>query len=120
MSTLQHELQMVWDAHVAGYKAGDAAGCAAVFTLNGEVHSPYGPPAIGRAVIEALHVEWVKLGGDHKTLVVEACGGSGDLAWALSRYSEGEETGNGTNLSVFERQADGEWLVRVCSLNSSD
>jgi hypothetical protein len=48
-------------------------------------------------------------------------GTSGHLAWSLAAYSEGEATGNGTSLSVFERHADGGgWLIRMCSLNSTD
>ena len=119
MTTLQQELQSVWDRYVAAYKAGDAAGCAAVFTPDAAVYSPYGPPAIGRAAIAAQHSEWVKLGGDGKTLIIEGAGSSGDLAWCLLRYSEGEVAGNGTNLTVFERQAGGNWLARISSLNET-
>jgi hypothetical protein len=77
----------------------------------------HGHPAIGRAAIARLHGEWVRSGGDRRTLVVPCAGGSGDLAWCLPRYSEGAVTGNGTTLAVFERRPSGDWLVRLCSLN---
>jgi hypothetical protein len=43
---------------------------------------------------------------------------SGDLAWCLASYGEGIDIG--TSLSVFVRQPDGAWLIRMCSLNSTD
>ena len=109
------QLQKVYDAYAAAYRANDAAGCAAVFTDDGEVFSPYAPPARGRAAIEALHVEWVSEGGDGKDLQVIEAGGSGDLAWCLTAYSDLQETG--TSLNVFQLQPDGRWLIRICSLN---
>ncbi|TIM63805.1 MAG: hypothetical protein E5Y60_24265, partial [Mesorhizobium sp.] len=70
--------------------------------------------------IAALHKLWTRDGPGDKQLVVVDAGGSGDFAWCLATYSEGLPTGNGTSLNVFERQPDGRWLIRVCSLNSSD
>lgn len=118
--SIRDDLQEIWDTYVAAYRAGDAAGCAAIFTEDAEVHSPYGPPARGRPAIEALHGEWVQHASSNKTLQVIEAGNSGDLAWTLAAYSEGEVAGNGTSLSVFERQPDGGWLIRMCSLNSTD
>ncbi|WP_027036488.1 YybH family protein [Mesorhizobium ciceri] len=118
--SISDELQELWDIYVAAYRAGDAAGCASIFTDDAEMHSPYAPPARGRAAIEALHGVWTQHATPDKTLAVIEAGGSGDLAWSLAAYSEGEATGNGTSLSVFEHQAGGGWLIRMCSLNSSD
>ncbi|RVD31001.1 hypothetical protein EN741_35075, partial [Mesorhizobium sp. M4B.F.Ca.ET.019.03.1.1] len=92
----------------------------AIVTDDAEVHSPYGPPARGRAAIEALHGVWVQHAGPNKTLEVIEVGSSENLAWTLAAYSEGEAVGNGTSLRVFERQPDGGWLIRMCSLNSTD
>ncbi|WP_245318119.1 MULTISPECIES: nuclear transport factor 2 family protein [unclassified Mesorhizobium] len=58
--SIRDELQELWDIYVAAYRAGDAAGCAAVFTSDAELHSPYAPPARGRAAIEALHGVWTQ------------------------------------------------------------
>jgi ketosteroid isomerase-like protein len=113
--SVQDELQRVYDAYATAYRMKDAAGCAAVFTEDGEVWSPYAPPARGRAAVEALHSVWTQLGGEDKQLSVVAAGSSGDLAWCLTAYSDATESG--TSLNVFQRQADGTWLIRVCSLN---
>lgn len=118
--SIRDELQALWEGYVAAYRAGDAAGCAAIFTPDGEVHSPYAPPARGRAAIEALHSIWTQGEVGDKTLAVVEANSSGDLAWCLAAYSEGEATGNGTSLSVLERQAGGGWLIRMCSLNTTD
>ena len=58
----------------------------------------------------------VKIGGEDKELRVVEAGVSGDLAWCLAQYSDGQDLG--TSLNVFQRQADGRWLIRICSLNS--
>ncbi|CDX39509.1 conserved hypothetical protein [Mesorhizobium plurifarium] len=81
------DLQEIWDLYVAAYRLGDAAGCAAIFTEDAEVHSPYGPPARGRPAIEALHGIWVQHAGPNKTLQVIEAGSSENLAWTLTVYS---------------------------------
>ena len=113
--SIRDELQGVYDAYGTAYRSKDAAGCAAVFTENGAVYSPYSPPAIGREAVEALHREWTGLGGEDKRLTVIDAGSSGDLAWCLIAYSDAHDAG--TSLNVCERQADGAWLIRLCSLN---
>lgn len=113
--SIREELQSVYDAYAAAYRTKDAAGCAAIFTDDSEAFSPYAPPARGRAAIEALHSEWVKIGGEDKELRVVEAGVSGDLAWCLAQYSDGQDLG--TSLNVFQRQPDGQWLIRICSLN---
>lgn len=109
--------QELFDAYVTAYRAGDAAGCAAVFTPDGELFSPFGPPVRGRRAIEGTHREWVEEGAENKRIEVIDAGQSGDLAWCLARFSEGDATGEGSSLNVLERQRDGRWLIRICSLN---
>ena len=58
--SIRDELQGLWDIYVAAYRAGNAAGCASIFTDDAEVHSPCAPPARGRAAIEALHGIWTQ------------------------------------------------------------
>ncbi|MER8368038.1 nuclear transport factor 2 family protein [Mesorhizobium sp. M1378] len=117
---IREELQDLYDRYAAAYTAGDASTCAAVFAPNGELFSPYAPPARGREAIEALHKVWTRNPVGNKQLIVLDAGASGDVAWCLATYSEGLPTGDGTSLNVLERQPDGSWLIRVCSLNSSD
>lgn len=90
--SIHEELQIFWNAYVAAYRAGDAKTCGAMFTADAELHSPYAPPARG--------LDAIGLVPGHVT--------------------EGLEVGNGTSVDVFERQPDGSWLIRVCSLNSTD
>ena len=118
---IRDDLQNFWNIYAAAYRAGDAAACAAMFLPDGELYSPYAPPARGRAAIEALHRIWTEGGGGtDKRLTIMEADSSGGLAWCLAAYSEGEATGDGTSLDIFERQADGSWLIRICSLNSND
>jgi ketosteroid isomerase-like protein len=59
---IREELQNL-DTMATAYRAGDAAACAAMFVPDGELYSPYAPPARGRAAIEALHHIWTQDGG---------------------------------------------------------
>lgn len=106
--------------YLDAYRAGDAPGCAATFTPDGVVMSPFGPLARGRTQIAALHADWVAEGASGKRVSLEEFGQDGDLAWGLARFSDGAETGDGLSLSVLERQPDGHWLFRICSLNEAD
>ncbi|MER8464157.1 nuclear transport factor 2 family protein [Mesorhizobium sp. M1396] len=90
--SIRDELQRVWDIYVAAYRAGDAAGCVSIFTDDAEMHSPYAPPARGRAAIEALHAIWTQHAAPNKTLAVIETGGSGNLAWSSIRKVRGPET----------------------------
>ena len=114
---IQDELQSLLNVMAAAYTAGDAAACAAVFTPDAALFSPYAPPTYGRAAIEDLHRGWVGHGAGNKTIRVVDAGMAGDLAWALAHYAEGDVTGDGTSLMVFARQPDGGWLCHRCSLN---
>ena len=117
---IEEELQVVLNRYVAAYQVGDAEGCAAVFTDDGELHSPYGPSAVGRAAIAATHRLWTAGGSAGKRLDVIKAGGAGGLAWCLARFSEGAEPGTGTSLMVFQCQPGAEdWLIRICSLNET-
>ncbi|WP_422039322.1 YybH family protein [Roseibium sp.] len=112
----EQEFQSVFDAYVGCYRSADAAGCAALFSHDAELFSPYGPPAVGRAAIEAAHLEWFDEDAVNKKIEVRGAGRSGDLGWCLALYSEGDE-GQGTSLNVLQRQAGGNWLILRCSLN---
>ncbi|RUU12211.1 hypothetical protein EOD23_08125 [Mesorhizobium sp. USDA-HM6] len=120
--SIQDELQSFWNDYAAAYSAGDAAACGAMFTGDAEVHSPYARPAVGRDAIEALHATWMHGHGEatEKKMAVVHAGRSGDMAWCLATYTEGLKVGNGASFDVFERQGYGSWLIRMCSLNSTD
>ena len=52
---------------------------------------------------------WMQEGAGEKQLMVVNAGRSGDLAWCLATFSEGQVTGDGTSLNILERDADGNW-----------
>lgn len=117
--SIRDDLQRLFDAYATAYRVRDASACAAMFTPHAELHSPYAPPARGRPAIEALHRTWTQDGGGDKRLTVVHVGGSDDLAWCLATFSEGQATGDGTSLNILEREAGGDWLIRICCLNSN-
>ena len=47
--TIKEELQLVMNAIADSYSAGDAVSCAAMFTSDAELTSPYAPTARGRS-----------------------------------------------------------------------
>jgi ketosteroid isomerase-like protein len=109
--------QDLMDRMAAAYCAGNAASCAALFTADAHLYSPYAPPAIGRLAIEALHSEWVQEDVKDKELQVLQTGGSHGCAWTLNSYSERDGEVRGTSLTVWQLDDDGEWRIRMCSLN---
>ena len=111
------QVQELMDRMAAACRAGDAKGCASLFTPDAILFSPYAPATHGREHIEALHRTWITLPNSKQLAVVDA-GSGGDVGWCLANYSEGDVAGNGTSLCTLVRQSDGEWLIRLCSLNS--
>jgi ketosteroid isomerase-like protein len=109
------EVQEWLDRMAKSYVAGDAAACAGMFTEDATLLSPFAPPARGRAEIEALHRDWTRT-ATAKRFDILSFGSSGDIAWVLARFSEGD-TGAGTTLAVLERSAGTGWLCKACSLN---
>lgn len=116
---LSDEIEELITAYAEAYRAGDAQGCAAVYTPDALLVSPYAPTARGREAIRALHADWTAGGSPDKQIEVLEFGGSGDLAWCVARFAEGEADGEGTSLNILERQPGGGWLIRMCSLTET-
>ena len=114
----REECQQLLDQYVSFYRKGDAAGCASVYSLEAELYSPFGRPAIGRQAIEATHKEWVEDGAENKKINVLSAGHSDDLGWCIARFSEGT-TGSGSSMNILARQPDGSWAITHCSLNET-
>jgi uncharacterized protein (TIGR02246 family) len=112
-------MQAFMNAMATAYRAGDAQACAQMFVMDGVLYSPYDFQAKGRTEIEALHRVWTE-GLTGKNLRVIDAARSGEMGWCLVTYSEGDATGDGTSLNVVERQSDGQWLIRICSLTSDE
>ncbi|TGD41613.1 hypothetical protein EEB11_17830 [Pseudotabrizicola sediminis] len=113
--TLRDKIQGWLDRMARSYAAGDSGACADMFTEDATLHSPFAPPARGRIEIETLHRDWTGT-ATAKRFYIRSFGGSGDIAWVLARFSEGD-TGTGTTLAVLDRSADTGWLCKACSLN---
>jgi ketosteroid isomerase-like protein len=114
--TLQDELQAFFDAQAERYRAGDWRACAAMYSDQASIFSPYSPPARGRAEIDDLFRRWTTNSDGAKRLLVTACARDGNLAWCLLNNPDG----GATSLNVLERQADGAWKVTACSINAND
>ncbi|MEM9630108.1 MAG: hypothetical protein AAGA50_02190 [Pseudomonadota bacterium] len=110
--------QKLFDQYVDCYRRAVAAACSLVFAPDAELFSPYGAPAIGRSAIAETHSEWVLEGGENKQIRVLSAGCDGNLGWCVARFSEGTDE-SGSSVNVLARQADGSWLIKLCSLNES-
>lgn len=110
------DLQGLLDQMAAAYSAGDAEGCARMFSANAQVHSPFAPPAIGRAAIQSLHEDWVVPPAQKRFSLLDS-GACEKMAWALCRYSESGSDEKGPSLIVWEMDDVGGWLIRSCCLH---
>jgi uncharacterized protein (TIGR02246 family) len=117
--TFHEEMQELMDEMAVAYRTSDARACAQLFVSDGVLYSPYAYPARGRAEIESLHRAWTDE-TTRKQLIVMDASSTGNLGWCLAAYSEDDATGNGTSLNVVERQPDGQWHIKICSLTSDE
>jgi hypothetical protein len=109
------DLQDLLDRMASLYVAGIADACAEMFTDDAQLHSSFGPPAIGRAEIRDLHRDWVAE-ADAKRFSVLDHGSTDTMAWCLCRFAEGDIADEGTSLIVLELQQNDAWLIRSCCL----
>lgn len=110
--------QNLFDHYVACYRAKDASGCASIYSPDAELYSPFGPPSIGRAAIQATHEQWVQEDGEDKQITVTSAGCSESLGWCVANFSEGGAV-EGLSVNILARQPGGSWLVTHCSLNEA-
>ena len=105
----------------------DAAGCAALFTNDGRIFSPYGAEVSGRDAIAATHKAWFDEGETNKRLDLLEADAKGDvgyciLAWAGDYLQPDGSviTESGQSVNVLKQQPTGRWKMHVCSLNSDN
>lgn len=117
-------LQEVLDLYLAAYTAQDAAACAAAYTRDGQIFSPYGPPVTGATAIAAAHEVWFAEGATDKKMTILEAHADGDVAFCSLVYSANVPAGEGrtvrifgSSLNTFLRQPGGSWKIRHTSLN---
>lgn len=103
----------------------DARACAALFTADGLILSPYGPVAHGTSDIAATHQSWFDEGETNKRLTVLDAGTSGDLGFCVLAYagdyrqSDGSlTTHTGKSVNILRKDGDGSWKIHISSLNA--
>ena len=106
----KEQLMQSVNAYMAAYSAKDSNGCARIFTSDGALFSPYGPPARGREAIAATHLEWFAENEEDKRLEVlefHENGESGSclLGWSArfpdANEASGFRTESGVSLCVL-------------------
>ena len=106
--------QSLIDGYVAQYRAGDAAGCAAIYHEHATLYSAFAPPAQGRTAIGALHRDWLAEETETKAITVVDASYYGDLGWCVAQFQE--EGGGGTSLNVMQNTPETGWLILQSSL----
>jgi uncharacterized protein (TIGR02246 family) len=122
--SLRDDLQALLDRWVEQYARGDLEAAVACYAADGAIYSPYGPAAVGHEAIRNTHADWLAEGEINKRIVVLEARGDGDVAYCVATYSgdvpqpDGSRTREaGTSLNVCVRDAAGDWIVQVSSLN---
>jgi len=83
----QDQLQTMLDKYLAAYSDQDAVGCAATFTPDGALFSPFGPSVKGRDAIANAHREWFKANEQNKQFNVMEFHQTGELGHCLLSWS---------------------------------
>lgn len=107
--TLPPELDRVLRDYEQGWKAGDAAALAALFTEDGFVLQPNRPPVRGRTAIQAAYTG--ASGGDLRLRAL-AYAVDGNVGYLIGAYAYGDAPGDvGKFTLTLRRGGDGRWLI---------
>lgn len=128
-SPMKDKLQALVDAYLAAYQNEDADGCALMFTPDGVLYSPFGPPVTGRAAIAAEHREWFTEREEDKRLEVveyqrKGEGGHCVLGWSANVPDDqgpgGKRTTSGVSLCVLVHGDDDVLVSRLALVPDPD
>jgi ketosteroid isomerase-like protein len=72
---------------LAASRKHNAEECAALFTEDGSILSPYGVEVRGQKAIEATHKEWFDQGEANKRLELLECDAGGDVGYCILAYA---------------------------------
>ena len=122
--TSSHEIEVLVARLLDALQRHDASACAAPFTDDALILSPYGPPAKGTAEIRSAHQGWFDEGETNKRLdLLDSCTG-GELGYCVLAYSgeylqpDGSYAPHrGRSVNVLRRGANGGWLIQISSMN---
>jgi uncharacterized protein (TIGR02246 family) len=107
---------------MAAFKKGDAAGMAALYTVNGQVLPPNGDFVTGKAAIQAFWRAIMDMGIKEAKLEIVEVEGHGDTAIEVSKYTlqgdEGQVLDTGKYIVIWKQQ-DGDWKLHRDIFNSS-
>ena len=111
-------------AYFDAYSRRDAEGCAAGYAEDAAIYSPWGPPAIGRAAIAAIHRDWFEETETDKTWNVLHARSDGYNGHCLLRFESTVADSDGTlgrvaGIGVHAlSHTDGEgWRILYSSMN---
>jgi len=117
------EIQPLLDRYLTAYTAHDAEACAAFYSEDAVILSPYGAPCVGRDAIRTAHKEWFKEGETNKTMTIRDAKINGDLGYLLAVFSADIPNGNGStraygaSLNSLKKSSAGSWQFHHTSLN---
>ncbi len=117
------EIERLLEDYLTAYERHQADGCAAAYTLEARLDSPYGPPAVGREAIAAAHRAWFEEPERNKRLdLVEVDlqdqAGHCLLRWSAEVDGPGSTapaTISGTTLATL-RRIEGMWQFHRMAL----
>jgi uncharacterized protein (TIGR02246 family) len=101
------------------YNSGDAAGVTALYTEDAILMPPDVATVQGREAIQEYWSKALESGLSDLKLEVVSVDGRGDLAYEIGKYSvmvpfgEAKVAWAGKYLVIWERQADGAWMMSV-------
>jgi uncharacterized protein (TIGR02246 family) len=107
---------------MAAFKKGDAAGMAALYTVNGQVLPPNGDFVTGKEAIQAFWQAIMDMGIKEAKLEIVEVEGHGDTAIEVSKYTlqgdEGQVLDTGKYIVIWKQQ-DGDWRLHRDIFNSN-
>ena len=119
----QNDIEVLVARLLNALQGHDPTACAALFTHDGLILSPYGPPARGRDAIAAVHQSWFDEGEKNKQLKLLDAGASETIGYCVLAYAgeylqpDGSHAPHrGRSVNVLRRGGDGEWLIHISSM----
>jgi uncharacterized protein (TIGR02246 family) len=107
---------------MAAFKRGDAAGMAALYTVNGQVLPPNGDFVTGKEAVQAFWQAIMDMGIKEAKLEIVEVEDHGDTAIEVSKYTlqgdEGQVLDTGKYIVIWKQQ-NGDWKLHRDIFNSS-